>query len=185
MNLATLTDRQLVDLGCELRDGTFGRDPARMNKLDKMAYIRDLAPKETVETTAHRILWENGKDPNTVPKAKTTTHAPEQAPEDEIDPSIVAGATTTQAPAVDTEKPKRAPRTTKATEPQPQTVTGDDAVAAMLLHAVQAACSVVPATHAGLTPEQLGKILGELEARVDSRMRAIVHEEIAKAFQVK
>lgn len=184
MDLATLTDRQLVELGCELNNGTFGRDPARMNKLDKMAYIRDLAPKETVETTAARILWENGKP---VKETTTTTHAPGERAEDEIDPSIVAGATTTQAPATQADKPKRGQRTAKVPEElaQPQTVTGEDAVAAMLLHAVQAACSVVPSSDATALIEAVGKRMGELEIRMEARMREIVHEEIKKAFQVK
>lgn len=217
MDLAQLTDRQLVDLGCELNNGTFGRDPARMNKLDKMAYIRDLAPKETVEATAARILWENGKDVKPPADRRLSTHAPGEHPEDELDPALVAGVqglvANTPATCMDCGtvqnlrtynggtlcvacEHKRAntplkPQRRKRGEPQPQTVTGEDAVAAMLLHAVQAACSVVPPNVAteGITrgdaAAMVTKALDAFAENMRPTVAKMIREEIAKAFQVK
>jgi hypothetical protein len=52
MDLSTLTTIELVNLGCSLNGGTFGKDPARLSKAQKIAHILTLAPLAVVERAA-------------------------------------------------------------------------------------------------------------------------------------
>lgn len=60
MDFLKLSDRQLVDLGCQINGGGFGRDPARMNKIAKIDYIMTLDERDVVTKTAIELFGDNG-----------------------------------------------------------------------------------------------------------------------------
>lgn len=92
MDLMMLTDAELIALGCRLNGGTFGRDAARMTKLQKVAHIRDRArelhpgnDKDVTNRMALSVLDGRRGAPDASRYAGEGTGEPDGAPAPEIE----------------------------------------------------------------------------------------------------